>query len=291
MNIWNVASKASRRNRFLEWTGRFDGSRRIAGSGMVPLVRRIVTFAAAAFFFALPAEASNRTLKLRDPPPVAKEAAAMPLIANPSDDAERRINAALKRLDANLSKAILACKRQDGGPGDWVRKVEPTMRGPRYISYVIRDMAFCGGPYPSIGTMSIVYDLETGFPVDWARLLPPAISGKVALTAGMDGTKMVTLSSPRLYSLYLSGYDRASRMPGNDIAAEDVAACKEAVQDTANPPMMVWLDARSGGLTVQFDLPHAVQACAVPVAIPVEVLRADGVNSGLLDAIAAARRE
>ncbi len=258
---------------------------------MMRSIRRIAAIVAVAHFFAPPARGADQTLQLQDPPPVAKEAAAMPLIASPSDAAQTRINAALKRLDLNLSKAIRACKGQNGVHGGWVRKVEPTMRGPRYLSYVIRDMAFCGGPYPSIGTMSIVYDLETGVPVDWTRLLPPSISGKVALTAGIDGTRMVTLSSPRLYSLYLSGYDRASRLPGNDIPAEEVATCKEAVRETANPPMMVWLDARSGGLAVQFDLPHAVQACAEPVVIPVEVLRADGVNAGLLDAIAAAHRE
>jgi hypothetical protein len=42
---------------------------------------------------------------------------------------------------------------------------------------------------------------------------------------------------------------------------------------------------------VQFDLPHVVHACAVPVVIPVATLRADGANSGLLDAIEAAHKE
>jgi hypothetical protein len=250
---------------------------------------RIVALAAPALFLAMPAMASDSTLQLQNPPPVAKDAAAMPQIASPSDDAERRINAALKRLDANLSKAILACRGKDSGSDDWVRKVEPTMRGPRYLSYVIRDMSFCGGPYPPIGTMSIVYDLETGTPVDWTRLLPPAMTGKVALAEGMDGTRMVTLASPRLFSLYLSGYDRALSMPGNDIAAEGLTTCREVVQEEPNPPMMVWLDAKSGGLAVQFDLIHALQVCALPVVIPVEVLRANGVNAALLDAIAAAR--
>ena len=102
---------------------------------------------------------------------------------------------------------------------------------------------------------------------------------------------MVTLASPLLFSLYLSGYDRAIRMPGNDIAAEDIDGCKEAVRAEANPPMMVWLDAKSGGLAVQFDLIHAVQACAVPVVIPLAVLRANGANAALLEAIEAAHRE
>jgi hypothetical protein len=258
---------------------------------MMTSVRSIVAVAAAGLLFVLPGSAAVSTLQLQSPPPVAKEAVAMPLIANPSDDAERRINAALKRLDANLRKAIRDCKGHDNGPRDWVRKVEPTMSGPGYLSFVIRDTSFCGGPYPSIGTMAIVYDLRTGTPVDWAGLLPPSMTGKVALTEGMDGTKMVTLASPRLFSLYLSGYDRAIRMPGNDIAAEDIAGCQEAVRDEASPPMMVWLDAKSDGLAVQFDLIHAVQACAVPVVIPVAVLRADRANATLLDAIDAAHRE
>jgi hypothetical protein len=139
--------------------------------------------------------------------------------------------------------------------------------------------------------MSIVYDLETGAPVDWTRLLPPLITGKVALAEGMDGTKMVTLASPLLFSLYLSGYDRAIRMPWNDITAEDLATCREAVQETDNPPVMVWLDAKSDGLAVQFDLRHAAQACAVPVVIPLAVLRANGANAALLDAIDAAHWE
>jgi len=80
-------------------------------------------------------------------------------------------------------------------------------------------------------------------------------------------------------------------MGGNDIPAEDLANCKEAVQETDDPPMMVWLDAKSGGIAIQFDLPHAVQACTVPVVIPLAVLRADGANAALLDAIDAAHRE
>ena len=74
------------------------------GVDMMTSVRRIAAFAAAAFFSGLSAQAADRKVQLQSPPPIAKEAAAMPLIVDPSDDAERRINAALKRLDANLRK-------------------------------------------------------------------------------------------------------------------------------------------------------------------------------------------
>lgn len=63
-------------------------------------VRRSAAFAAAAFFSGLSAQAADRKVQLQSPPPIAKEA----VIADPSDDAERQINAALKRLDANLRK-------------------------------------------------------------------------------------------------------------------------------------------------------------------------------------------
>ena len=251
----------------------------------------IMVLAVVGLHAGLPARAADRPVNLQNPPPVAKEVMAMPLIADPADDAELRINAALKRLDANLRKDIAGCKLNDGTPGHWSREVEATMRGPGYLSFVIRDNPFCGGPYPSAGTMSIVYDLRTGAPVDWTRLLPPALTGKVALATGMDGTKMVTLASRRLYSLYLAGYDSAIRMPGTDIADEDRAACKEAVRETAGPPgMMVWLDAKSGGIAVQYDLVHAVQACALPVVIPVAALRANGADPALLEAIEAAHK-
>ena len=54
--------------------------------------------------------------------------------------------------------------------------------------------------------------------------------------------------------------------------------------------MMAWRDAKAGGLTVQFDLPHVVQACADPVVIPAAALEAEGAKPVLLDALAAARR-
>ncbi len=183
-----------------------------------------------------------------------------------------------------MRKAIAACQDSDGKPGDWERSIDVPMRGPGYISYVITDSAFCGGAYPNSATMSIVYDLRTGAPVDWTRLLPPALTGKVALQTGMDGTRMVSLSGKRLYELYLAGYHM-------DGSADDQAECKDAVKSASGgdaPAMMAWLDAKAGGLAVQFDLVHAVEACAIPVVIPAAALRTEGVQPALLDSILAA---
>jgi hypothetical protein len=36
--------------------------------------------------------------------------------------------------------------------------------------------------------------------------------------------------------------------------------------------MMAWLDARTGGLAIEFDLEHVVKACEAPVVVPLATL-------------------
>lgn len=127
----------------------------------------LIAQAALGVLFAAPASAADRLVRMQVPPPIEKGVAAMPLIADPVDESEKRINTALKRLDANVRKAIGACKGDEGAPADWERSVEVPMHGPGYVSFVISDDASCGGAHPSTGTMSIVYDLKTGRPIDW----------------------------------------------------------------------------------------------------------------------------
>lgn len=228
------------------------------------------------------ARAADRVVSIERPKPVRKDLQAFPRIANPVDPAERRINAALQRLDERVRKSAATCKNDDGKPGDWERTVDVPMKGPGFVSYAVSDSTYCGGAHPGFGNTAIVYDLKTGDPVDWTALLPATLTGKVELLAQADGARMVTLSSKRLYALFLTGYDRQR---GDD------PECKAAVRsaDNAEPPAMtVWLDAKLGGLAVQFDLPHAVQACADAVVIPASILRSEGARPALLEALAAA---
>lgn len=232
--------------------------------------------------------AADRPVAIAAQPALTPGIAAMPQIAAPADDAERRINTALKRLDGNVRKAARSCRAEGGAHSSWTRTIRTPMRGPRFLSVAINDDMFCGGAHPSTGLMAIVYDLTTGAPVDWTKLLPPALTGKAALAEGMDGTKMVTLASKRLHALYLERYrpkDSKATREGDD------NDCRAVVQDTAlgDPPaMMAWLDAKAGGLAVQYDLPHYAQACADTVVIPNAILRREGAQPVLTDAIEAA---
>ena len=133
---------------------------------------------------------------------------AFPRIAAPTDDAQRRINRALDRLDAKVRDAARQCLA--GGPahpGDWARQIDVPMRGPEFVSYVVSDDVDCGGAHPNTGHSAIVYDLRSGSPVDWTALLPRALTGKLSLGEGEDGVRVVMLASPRLFALYRAGYD------------------------------------------------------------------------------------
>jgi len=226
--------------------------------------------------------AADRAVRLVTPPPLRENLAAMPRIAEPAADAERRIDAALKRLDTNVLKAAKACKGND-----WERTVEAPMTGPGFLSLTVTDAIYCAGAaHPDSALYAIVYDLATGKPVDWAQLLPAALVGKQALEEQADGTRIVTLSSPRLFQLYMAGYT------ADGAAGDDLAECKAAVASQASdgpPAMMVWLDAQQGGLAARMSLPHAQAPCQQTVIIPAKTLREDGASAALLKALAAAR--
>jgi len=228
--------------------------------------------------------AADRAVHLVVPPPVQKAIAAMPQIADPTDDAERRINIALKRLDLNVLKAARDCKG-----GGWERSVDVPMRGPGFLSLTVTDSVYCeGNAHPDSGTFSIVYDLTTGRPVDWTHLLPASLTGTAALEDQGDGTKVVTLASKRLFELYLAGYRTG------DAPSSDLEECKQAILGAATngpPGMMVWLDAKGGGLAVQVSLAHVEKACEEPVVIPAAVLRKEGARPALLQAFDTQQRK
>lgn len=247
-----------------------------AGAGMVPAL--FVCLAGSA-------GAAERLVEMKAAH-LAKDVDAYPRIAAAVDDAEKKINAAVEKLDARVKKAIAECKREGGKYADWSRTVEVTMRGPRYLSYVVTDNSSCGGAHPNVGTTAIVYDLVSGAPVDWAKLLPPKLLGKVSLNETSDGTKMITLGSKRLYELYMAQYRAGER--------KDDKECTEAMEGMGGadrePTFTPWLDAKGGGLGINVDVPHVIQACADSITIPLATLRAEGVGDAMLKAIEAAKK-
>ena len=234
------------------------------------------------------AGASAQTLvQLVPQPGIAPGVIAFPRLA-PSGPASAVINGALSVADARVRAAAADCTvglaGSNAGPDRhaWTRRVTVAMRGPRYLALIAADEADCGGVYPNADRFALVYDLRTGHPPDWSRLLPKALAQRVSVETGMDETPIGMVDGPTLKSLYLASALEA--------AAKVDARCMESLQQMAGP-FALWPDARQGGLVAQPSrLPHAMAACGVPALLNVAVLRRLGVQPALLDAIGMAHR-
>ncbi|MGA7657409.1 MAG: hypothetical protein WCA96_11590 [Methylocella sp.] len=220
------------------------------------------------------------SIKLRKLPPVAINVAAFPRLVAGADPAiVKRINKLLARGDGRVRNAARDCLRMGRKRADWSRKVSVTMQGPRYLSFVASDDYYCGGAYPDTSTVALVFDLNTGGLVDWAKLLPELAQRTGADTAG-DGSTLGTVSSGRLSDLYR---DLAKRGGG-------VPECVDSLKET-EMNFLLWPDTKQDGLVVQPDLAHVIAACGPALPIPLQTLRSLGVNAEFVKAIDAAHRQ
>ena len=213
-------------------------------------------------------------------PAIAPDVAAFPRVAPPLDAQAHRIDDALDAADARVRSVAGQC-RADGAdaqadPKDvgWQRGVAVAMNGPRFLALVANDTWFCGGAYPSAASFALAYDLNTGAPLNWERLLPKSLAQHATLDSAGDGTRLGVVASGMLKALYLK-----TTRPDSD--------CAQALHDE-DLKFMLWPDAEHEGVALQpVGLPHVVAACGETAVIPVAVLGKLGVDAGLLDAIAA----
>jgi hypothetical protein len=217
------------------------------------------------------ARAESAAVDLTSPAPLAKGLPAFPKLAG-RDATAGKINAALAKLDDRVRKARAECLTSKDA--DWSRSIEVAMRGPRYLSYVVSDSMDCGGAHPDASSFALVYDLTTGVPVDWTRLLPKPIIERSALDEAADGAKIGVVGSKALSAAYIAGL-------GKDVDPD----CKEALS-AADLDFILWPDAKAKGLAIEtVSLPHAVQACADVVTIPTVKLLEWRAAPSLIDAL------
>jgi hypothetical protein len=245
----------------------------------------LLTTALAVAPVAATAEPAN-TVQLAPSPAVAPGIEAFPrLIASPDDRAAQRIDRALAHGNDRVRHAAQSCLHTSDSPAGnkpwWNRTVSVTMRGPGYLSMVAADDWYCGGAYPNTEQQALVYDLRTGAPLNWKRLLPASLAAATATDTAGDGTTIGTVSSPALAVLYIK------TVVGQSDAPED---CKQVLTDPSlSLNFMLWPDATHDGLALApFGLIHAVAACGPAAVLPTATLRKLGVDAKLLDAIDAA---
>jgi len=231
---------------------------------------------------ALATAATAAPVALTRPAPLAPDNAALPRLTT-ATPGSAKINAALARLDERWRKAMRECKADGGGDASTSRSVSATMAGPKVVSLLITDEMYCGGAHPDSSAMAVAYDLESGRPLDWTRLLPKALVTSATLDTHDDGSSIGAIVSPRLHALYLAA---ARAQSGHD--ASWTSNCGEVLDDE-DLPFQLWPDAKAGGVMLApLGLPHAVAACADALPLPTATLRRLGADAGLLDAIDAA---
>lgn len=215
---------------------------------------------------------------------------AWPLIVSPDTPAAQRVNETLTRLNRQLVQSLHDCDAdyeswlkavghpEDGQnqiSTDWLRTIKVTMGGPRFLSLVASDETFCGGAHPDSDVIAMVFDMTTGAPVDWTKMVAKSPVASVNSATLSDGSTTGTLVLLALQKINLAAAD---------------ADCKDAFQDPQ--PFLMWPDAKRGTLVAQpCDLPHVVQACANEINLTMDQARKLGFDESLLTAIEQAHRQ
>jgi hypothetical protein len=219
-------------------------------------------------------------IRLAAQPNIAPHLAAFPRLAAPDGPQMQRINQQLGNADARGRKAAQECRADaaEAGAKDadgWQRSVTVAMRGPRYLALVASDAWDCGGAHPASSSVALAYDVDSGAPLNWERLLPKSLGLKTSLDTAGDGTRLGVVASDKLKALYM----KTDKMDPE---------CVQSLQDM-DLQFILWPDAEHDGLAMEpSNLPHAFAACGDDVVIPLPALRQLGVDPALLSAIAAA---
>jgi hypothetical protein len=232
--------------------------------------------------------AAPNAMTLVDKPRLSVDIEAMPRLAGDSP-AIIRLNAELDRLDATAVADAGECGRMaDSEEGDgWTRSITRPMTGPAYLTLREHLEIFCGGAYPSTSQTPITWDLSTGDRVNWVAALPGLGLVQDQPEEGMPTDYVYSVRSPRLEALY------ERKMIAEATDAEWRDQCKDVwtpkAGDELGQGFRVWADAEHGGVAIDADYAHVVQACGGTVYLTADEMREAGAPAALIDALTAAK--
>ncbi|MFC5345966.1 hypothetical protein ACETK8_16960 [Brevundimonas staleyi] len=220
------------------------------------------------------AEASAVTFAAQ--PDLADGVGALPRLVGEGAAIER-INADLARIDG----AVMGNACETGGGIE--RGVTQPMTGPGYVSFWIAESWYCeGAAHPSFDQTGLTYDLATGERVDWVAAAPG-----LQLVRG-DATDRPATYVPSLSSSVLTTWYSRKMLASTD--AEHLGDCGDVwtAESMGDTSFKLLLDAEEGGLSVQPEFAHVVQACADRVTMTPEEMQSNGVSAAMIEAVTAA---
>ncbi len=212
---------------------------------------------------------------------IARPDGSLPMLLSPITPATNRINAVITKANKAWAQFEKDCRGTvSHADFEATRSAHVAMNGPRYLSLVISEEWNCPGtPHPDHDTVALVYDLQTGRPLDWTTMLPARLLSRLHVEeAGCCGPKIAFLSSPdldRLYVRTLKATERDTQRWSN---------CSDAIND-ASLDFVAWPDAKQNGVVLQPVLAHAVAACADEALVSVSNLRSLGAAERFVRAI------
>lgn len=148
---------------------------------------------------------------------------AWPLIINPNNDAQRRINSTLDSYNAETRKTLQECDESPGAH-EWVRKIVVTMAGPRYLSLQVGGSFLCGNVHPDPYDAALVFDLATGDLLDGSAVV--ARNSEIKATTDI---KIPRYPQSDKFLIASPALDRILHAAANH-------DCKESLQDVERDP-------------------------------------------------------
>lgn len=124
--------------------------------------------------------------------------------------------------------------------------IEVTYVSRRFLSISVNQNQDCGGPYPASGASPVTIDLTHGTEVDWKKTFKPGF------LSTSDTSGQIQLG--KLVALYRAHYAKIRK-------DKDDQECRDTIGSEEFLDTVIWLDRKQGGLLVDPQLPHVVQAC------------------------------
>ncbi len=227
-----------------------------------------------------PASAASAPPTLRKTPDFAKDAEAYPTLVG-ATKAIAKINRILRGANARQRSDMKDCLRDSPQDGYWwEQSVDAPLLGAHFVSFWAHGNMSCGGAHPNLIDEVFVFDLSSGEPVDWRRLLPAQLRGEPGRASDGTASPPEEIASPALTALFIAESEK-----------EGVGAdCKEAFAEQ-DMDFAFWPDAKAKGLAMRaVNLLHWAEGpCSGPVTIPLATLKRLGFDAPLVQDIETGR--
>jgi hypothetical protein len=192
------------------------------------------------------------------------KADSLPRIAHPNQ-IQSSINRDLQRLDAHAKGDATGCAgtSEDGREMFYERSVQILSRGPRSLGIAVDVSTDCGGVHPYYYQFTLAYDLETGKPIDWEKILTKAD----AQNAPVNPDNALPFDLPGVRSVLLQKLYRSAWKGAGQCSVDDVAPPASTEDSDLTVFLLAPASERRGLSVLPVGLASAVSACAQAVIL------------------------